>query len=275
MTKQLTPMKKLNFNLNLLKEQLSSNFNVIELTERSGNSYRNSISSDYLLLFTSKQDKNKNFAFDFLYKNIEENQYVIEITTKNESGEIYTIKKFSYEKFKEILNNLVKLNFTDDSIFDYVLLMKNVKDEIYDKITNTDILVEMDLEFEEFINKSNKARIETLLKEKKKIDTKVYKEYINSVEFKNVERLEQELGFARKAKAKKLDELMLPHKEKLKNVDALEFVFRRESYKFIVDLYNKSIKSTHKTNKKEIDKRKTEYENQVKFPSIDFKFTWR
>ena len=275
MTKQLTPMKKLNYNLNLLKEQLSLNFNIIELTERSGNSYRNSISSDYLLLFTSKQDKIKNFAFNFVYKNIEEKQYIIEITTKNVSDEIITIKKFSYDKFKEILNNLVKLNFTDCSIFDYILLMKNVKDEIYDTITNLDILDEMDLEFEEFIKNSNKTKIETLWKVKQKIDAEVYNEYITSDEFKNVEQLEKELSFARKARSKKLVDLMSPHEKSLRKTDVLEFNFRQESYKFINDLYIRSIKATHKTNKPEINKRKSEYEKRVKIPIINFKFSWR
>lgn len=139
--KQTTPMKKLSHNLRLLRQQLSNTFDVLELTETQTHSYRyeytKGVKSDYILIFTSKSNKEINFAFAFNYKGELESDYTIDITIKEKDGNIKTINKFSYIKFKEVLNNMVSLGIRDESIVNFILLLENVKDVEVINIANT------------------------------------------------------------------------------------------------------------------------------------------
>ena len=132
MSNTSTPMGRLTNNLRMLKTQLNDNFNIRELQTRESNYYKNiekkEIKSDYMLLFVNKYNIAINFAFVFWYKEVTEDSWLIDITTKNTDGNIVLIKQFSFNKFKEVLNNLVKLNIDINSIFDYIMLLKNVKD---------------------------------------------------------------------------------------------------------------------------------------------------
>ena len=136
--KQITPMKKLSYNLRLLKQQLSDNFEVLELTETQSHShnykYTKGVKSDYILIFTSNGNKEINFAFVFNYKSELESDYTIDVTVKEKDGDIKTINKFSYIKFKEILNNMVSLGIRDKSIINFIFLLKDVKDRSIESV---------------------------------------------------------------------------------------------------------------------------------------------
>ena len=129
--KQITPMKKLSYNLRLLKQQLSNSFDVLELTETHDTK---GVKSDYILIFTSKSNEEINFAFTFNYKGELESDYTIDITIKEKDGSIKTINKFSYVKFKGVLNNMVSLGIKDESIINFILLLKDVKDRIIESV---------------------------------------------------------------------------------------------------------------------------------------------
>lgn len=183
--KQITPMKKLSYNLRLLRQQLSNNFDVLELTETQSHSYRyeytKGVKSDYILIFTSKSNKEVNFAFTFNYKGELESDYTIDVTIKEKDGNIKTINKFSYVKFKEVLNNMVSLGIRDQSIINFILLLENVEDEEVNNIVNKQKEVYDDLENK---LKSSKEELYNLSEEFDKLFICYTTTVKNSLEYK-------------------------------------------------------------------------------------------
>ena len=201
--KQTTPMKKLSYNLRLLRQQLSNSFNILELTETQSHSYNyeytKGVKSDYILIFTSKNNKEINFAFTFNYKGELESDYNIDVTIKEKDGDIKTINKFSYIKFKEILNNMVSLGIRDKSIINFILLLENVKDDILETVEGERkrIVSEYINQFKDSLSESKEVVTNECLRVQEQKE-KVKQSFKNSEQYIAYQKVLDEMTYLRK-----------------------------------------------------------------------------
>lgn len=212
MTNTMTPMKRLNFNIKTLKQNVENVFKDFTLNKSAPKLYfewggeqieTKGVQSDFVNVFKSLAN-NMSFAISYSYIDlpVEEHKISVSIKTTDNNNDIQNSLPMSIEEFKAKINYLNKDLIENTNNVNTMYVLQKVSSIFLNEDLNLFVGVQkVEQELKDYIQqKREDYSIEALEKSKKSIDTTllnvkqvIKEELANSVEQKRINTIMKEL----------------------------------------------------------------------------------
>lgn len=226
MTNTMTPMKRLNFNIKTLKQNVENVFKDFTLNKSAPKLYfewggeqieTKGVQSDFVNVFKSLAN-NMSFAISYSYIDlpVEEHKITVSLKTTDNNNDIQNSLPMSIEEFKAKINYLNKDLIENTNNVNTMYVLQKVSSIFLNEDLNLFVGVQkVEQELKDYIQqKREDYSIEALEKSKKSIDTTllnvkqvIKEELANSVEQKRINTIMKELERLTQAQKNKSREL--------------------------------------------------------------------